>query len=99
MKSNACLKCAFLSTAKYACDNYDTVNRIKINLKSQCHALFASKFILAHRIENASVYDVACRAAKTIIVELKVHAATSTIGLFMQSIVVLQLSLFSYSDV
>ena len=49
---------------------------------------------MEHTIEGAPIYDIASRVAEGMVVELTVRAAASVVELFVQTLVVLQMTPF-----
>ena len=52
-------------------------------LKTRCHLIPASKFVVEHTIEGSPVYDVASRITEVMIAKLTDHAVANVIELFV----------------
>ncbi|GFV80863.1 hypothetical protein TNCV_3517301 [Trichonephila clavipes] len=75
---------------KHGYDNLDAVKRTWIHLKQCRLAIRASRFTIAHTIENASAGDVASRVAAVMVSELRVHDAENVFKQFAQTCFVLK---------
>ena len=76
--------CVFHDTTKYGCNHHDAVNKIEIRLKTQRHAIPASRFAVEYTTEGAAVCDVASRVD-----ELTFHAVANVVKMLVQTLVVL----------
>ena len=89
------LAACFLDDAlKYECDHYDAINRIEIRLKKERQAISKSKFIVEYTIEIASVCGVESMIDETMIPEIAYYAAAVVGEQFVQTLVILQKTIF-----
>ena len=87
--NNVCLPDA----TKHGCDHHDATNRIKIPMKTRHHAIPASRFVIGHIIEGASICYVVSSVVEDMVVELNAQDAANVVELFVQ-ILVLQTTPF-----
>ncbi|GFV54334.1 hypothetical protein TNCV_4366091 [Trichonephila clavipes] len=54
-------------------------------------AIREPKFVVDHTIEYAPIFDAASSVAAVMVSELRVHAAANVDGVFLQTLIVLQM--------
>ncbi|GFX01621.1 hypothetical protein TNCV_3971211 [Trichonephila clavipes] len=84
--------CVYHNATKHGCDHLDAVNRAWIHLRKLRLAIRVPRFIVDHTIEDAPVCDAASRVAAVMVSELRAHAGANVIELYVQTLVVLQMT-------
>ena len=55
------------------CDHHEAVNKIEIRVKTRCHVVPTSRFIVKHNIEGVFVCNVPSTLFEAMVTELTVH--------------------------
>ena len=74
------------------------VNGIQIRLKAQCHAIYASWFVVDLNINDAPACDIMSRIVKSMVAGLKIYAAANALERFVQAFIVLETTPFLGSE-
>ncbi|GFY05376.1 hypothetical protein TNCV_2208211 [Trichonephila clavipes] len=94
--------CVHHDAAKHGCDHLDAVNRTWIHLRKRCLAISGSlvppRFVVDYTIKDAPVCDASSKVAVAMVSELRVNTVVNVVELFVQTFVVLQMTLIPILD-
>ncbi|GFV31075.1 hypothetical protein TNCV_4814081 [Trichonephila clavipes] len=89
--------CVHHDASKHVCYHLGAVNKTWIGVRKSRLAIFVPRFVIDHAIQDTPLCDAASRVVAALVSKLRVHAAANVIEIFMQTLIVSQITPISDS--